>query len=158
MGRLICSKIWLFIVVVLVIVFNMKISLSAKTNDFENIYFYEYIGEELELKDIPVLFQNESVGEKVKYILDYFLEIENVICVPNETKLLDVYDSNGNIYLNFNSKILEYGGNYYETLLLEQLFRNVLSVEGVKTVTIIVNGRRTVLPEGHNIYFVDKIE
>ncbi len=154
MIKLINKKCLSFIILCLYILFNSYTNILANTFDTEYVYFYKEEDTSLSQKSIPIVFENSSVDYKINFILNYFLTLNDAPCVPEGTKLLDVYNSNGNIYLNFNSNIRNHGGNYYESVLLHQLFLNTFSVDGVNTVTIIIDGMWTELPEGQEIHFV----
>lgn len=75
------------------------------------------------------------------------------ICIPEGTRLLAVDILDGMLLLDVSADILQYGGgSAYEQGLVSQIMLNASEIEGVETVTLLIEGERVYLPEGTELY------
>lgn len=71
------------------------------------------------------------------------------VCIPEGTEVLSVDIYGGMLLLDVSADILNYGGgSAYELALVRQIMVNAAEIEGVESVTLLIDGERTYLPEG----------
>lgn len=71
--------------------------------------------------------------------------------IPEETELLNCSTYYDILTLNFSAGFINYGGNTKEEGILKQLAYTVRQIEGIKSLKILVDGKKVELPEGTDI-------
>lgn len=160
------NKIYIFIkkniLYVLIIVFILLITELVYCNEDEQCfgtnYYYSYDNDNIIWTNEKVLTTDDSFDEQLdSFFLNYF-NSKNLICMPINTEFLDTYYNNGNLFINLSEDVLIHGGTLYESVLLNQIFRTALSIDGVDTVTILINDSFICMPEGINTFFVTEYD
>ena len=96
----------------------------------------------------------QNIAKKAFITLDkLFNNVQNINYVPKNTKVLNVEKIGKKLYVNINSKILSYGGgSTYEVGLVRQLLYNIFQFDGIDTVSIFIENKKSYFPEGTLIY------
>lgn len=119
-----------------------------------NMYYYVEDDNNIYLESNPIYFNELSDRNTVYVLFNNFFENEYVAYIPTNTKLLNVYLYQNDLFIDLSSDVLKHGGNYYERMLLEQIYINAFQFSFIETVTILVDGEYQALPEGQQTYKV----
>lgn len=160
------SKIYYFIkkniLYVLIIVFILLITELVYCNEnkqqYETYYYYSLDNEDMVWENEEVEFNYANFDESLNSFFYNYFNNHNLICMPVDTTFLETYYDNGNLFINISPEILNHGGSFYESVLLSQIFRTALSINGVNSVTILINNSFVYMPEGINTFFVTSYE
>ena len=71
--------------------------------------------------------------------------------MPEGVELLEYSMQNDVLTLNFSESFIDYGGNAREEGILKQLAYTIRQIKGIKSMRILVEGRKIELPEGTDI-------
>jgi len=103
---------------------------------------------------VPVTRMVTKSDNQMKTALEELIKgpMENtglVSLLPQDTKVLDVAQSNGEVLVNFSKEIEGYGGGIdVEQSIVNSVVLTLSDFPGVETVTIQVEGKAGALPEG----------
>lgn len=102
--------------------------------------------------------QNKQEVEELFEVLfgDTSKEEENLI--PEGTRLIDFKFENGSLTLNFSEEIKNYGGTLKEQWIVYKILSTGFSIEGVQSITVLIEGQKDYLPEGTMIDAYEKKE
>jgi len=105
---------------------------------------------------VPVsVADTEFDGELPEILVKKLLDVEDrggiYSEIPEEVNLLDCSIYYDVLTLNFSASFINYGGNTREEGILKQLAYTVRQAEGIKSLKILVDGRKAELPEGTDI-------
>lgn len=92
--------------------------------------------------------ERAAAEERAFILFQAFFEGEHVGFVPDGVRLLNVQSKNGVLYVDVSREILAYGGSYYERCLISQIVRTALDMDGVDSVTLLIEGEVCALAEG----------
>lgn len=123
-----------------------------------DLFYYEEDKDSMKFVNDSVYVNNLDVEEQIIFLLNLLFLKDDILCTPNNTEVTGVYIDNHNIYVNMNENILNHGGNYYESVLLSQIYKNIFQFDEIKNITILVNGRIKNFPEGQQIKNVTQYE
>lgn len=105
---------------------------------------------------VPVSVQDAEFGGEltdilVNKLLDEPARGSIYTEMPEMTELLDYSTYYDVLTLNFSANLIGYGGNTREEGILKQLAYTVRQVDGIKSLRILVDGKKVELPEGTDI-------
>ncbi len=145
-------------VLILAIIMCFLMSESTKCSDqgYYSYYYKEYNGELVFAKNKIDI--SDKMEDNISVAINNLLINNQALCIPKDTKLLDVTIDGKIAILNFDENILLHGGNYYESVLLNQIFKNVLQFESIESIVILINGELVDFPEGHKIFNITELE
>ena len=118
------------------------------------IYYLENTFDEKLTFDEYIILGDFMDEYKIKLILEtyFYNSKKNINYIPEGTKVLNVKLINKDLFINFNSNIENYGGNHYETNLIRQVLHTCFQLEGIQSVTFLIDGKFKVLPEGNLVF------
>ncbi len=146
------------IIYLFIFIFVVMATQKLYCQQLQYVYYYEQTNTKMSFKKDVILFKSFDDEQNIKILFKTFLEKECLLCVPEGMEINDVKLEYGHLYLDFNENILDHGGNYYESVLLSQIYKNAFSFESVKSVTILINGEQSYLPEGQETVGVTEFE
>lgn len=103
---------------------------------------------------VPITRMVEKTDNVIKEALDELivgpLDNENLLPVlPKDTKVIDVKQKDSEVIVDFSKDIQGYGGGINtEQTLVNSVVLTVLQFDGVDSVSLLVEGKADVLPEG----------
>jgi spore germination protein GerM len=124
----------------------------------EGSVFYYTMNEQgnLDQYEQKIIFYSPFTSEEKASIL-----FENLFCksnskllwtaVPPNTTLIGLQLSEGHLVINVSKEIKEYGGSSWEQMVEIQLLDTAFSLDTVDQVTVRIEGKLDVLPEGTQI-------
>lgn len=141
---------------ILILVFMLQTVNGNELN--EKLYYYVFVDNKTSVKYRGFNFENsDNTSKKIFKLLTALINDKDIICIPENTKLLDVKVINKIVYLNFNEDILNYQGSLYEVIMLNQIFQNTLQFQEVDMVTILVENKVVDFKEGNSTTFIDSL-
>ena len=142
----------------LLLIFIFPQSVGAGDLGIVRVFYYEieYCGESLLSYyqiTVPAWFCVEVRAIIVfNEIFDNF-NPDKMVFVPPGVRILGVAfdDVRGHLTLNLSDDILNYGGTYFEDRLVSKLLANAAGLEGVRYLTVLIEGQQRYFPEGSMI-------
>ncbi len=95
--------------------------------------------------DLPL---EESMEEQAQALFEALLADPDLGFMPENVQVLGTFYAEGHLFVNLSQAITQYGGGYTEKCLTAQLANTGFSLSGVESVTLLVEGQLTYLPEG----------
>lgn len=133
------------------------ISLLFTTKVFGETHSYSYYDEDDILNEEYINFEGEYEEEFKLWFLIYQLIESEKNYIPENTKLLGIKINKKYAELNFSKEILNYGGTSYEVRLINQIVDTSINFPNINYVTILVDGELVFLPEGTQVFTMNKI-
>jgi spore germination protein GerM len=119
----------------------------AKTNRVHFINYEQYTLEEIwTTKYFKSYAYKEE--ERIKAIINYFFKNESNLYTPAGVRVISVSLKEELLILDVTPNINNYGGTFFELALKKQLLKTSLDIDGVKKVTLLINGELKPLAEG----------
>lgn len=139
------------------LLFPILFSLLLTTKVWGEPLSYYYYDNGDELNQIIYDFKDEFSNEyKLDLLIKELLKSNNNF-IPLGSELMDVKIINGYAELNFSNEILDYGGNYYEIRLINQILETTLNFPDINYVTFLIDGKLVPLNEGTTVFTINKI-
>ena len=124
---------------------------SYITYDGKGEVWVREILEDVKLKDDESVSVDTGLCEYANVIFSNLFSCENAYFIPENIKILNIYDMKGHLILDVSLDINKYGGTYYEKRLATQIIRNALDIDGINKVTLLIDGKLQALNEGTTI-------
>ena len=144
-----------FALLLVLIIFIFPQSIGAQNLDKLQIFYYEIgvDGEETLNYHHITIPAWLSVEHRALII---FTEIfdnadpDKMVFVPLNVRVLDAFffEDTAHLILNVSAEILNYGGTYFEYMMINKLLANAGGIPEVGYFSIWINGQRQYLPEG----------
>lgn len=138
--------------------YREKINLEASGRESESVpvtLFFKSVSNDVgKSYFVPVTRMVEKKDNVIKKALNELiagpLDKENLLPVlPKDTKVIDVKQQDSEVIVDFSKDIQEYGGGINtEQTLVNSIVLTVLQFDGVDSVSLLVEGKADVLPEG----------
>jgi spore germination protein GerM len=94
----------------------------------------------------------KDLNYKSFQIFKEFFNSSNPFIISDAKLLSSIIDRNtGELVLDISSGINDYGGNYYEAILINQILKTAFAIDEVKSVTLLIEGKQSELSEGRII-------
>lgn len=140
-----------FMMCIFVNCFTITSDANSNCNNYRVYYLDTTAEENLIFKEYD--FNGEfTLDTKISLILEDFLNDDDIIYIPDGTKIINTYLIMNDLIINFSSDIKNYGGTHYEINLLRQILYNVFQYDDIENVTFIVEDKFEILPEGSVVY------
>lgn len=128
----------------------------SKTNGKFDIYLFKRANDKY-IYTLPMSAEkpkaaNDGLPELI--IESLSKKVENGVLtteIPEGTKILESSLKGNLLVLNFNNKLINYGGTAREDGLLKQILYSMKQIDGAEKVRILVEGKSIELPEGTDI-------
>ncbi|MCL2573857.1 MAG: GerMN domain-containing protein [Defluviitaleaceae bacterium] len=151
-------KRFIIAIVLVLIIFAFPQSVGSGELDMLKVFFYEISEDGHDVMNyyniiIPVWLSVEQRAIIVfTEIFDNFNPDEMIYAPPNVQVLDVVFDAeNAHLIVNLSLDILNYGGTYFEHLLITKLMTNAANITNVNYFTILINSEPRYFPEGTTI-------
>lgn len=151
------KKYFLFILIFILIILITEKIYSSNIYSNATIYYYKDLGQTVSLESYTLPIKNTADTSNTDKIFEAFFNDEKIICIPKNTDLINTKIVSDHLFINVTKDILNYSGSYYENILLSQIAKTALSIDGINYVTILVEGELVYFPEGHNVYKIENI-
>lgn len=152
------KKNFIFVLIfVLIILITEKIYSSTLYTEAK-IYYYKDLGQTVTLENYTLPIENKADTLNTDKIFEKFFNDEKIICIPKNTKLINTKIVFDHLFINVTNDILDYSGSYYENILISQITKTAISIDGINYVTILIDGKLTYFPEGHNVNKINNSE
>jgi len=138
------------------IMINSDKLLCAEGKNKSDIYLHKVFNEKYTYL-APLSIEHSKID--VQYVASKLVELMDndysdkklVSFLPPGTKIVDSSISGNVLVVNFNENLVNYGGAAREEALLNQLLFSMKQISGIEKVRIMVNSKRSTLPEGTDI-------
>lgn len=148
-----------FAVIFLLVIFAERIEAGETRKDFQtiNIYYYDLSkGEDVfvsEPIDVYGGFSSEHIAYMIYGNLFEHYGTDRFPFISEGTKLLSAKINNGHLMINASGQIADYGGGTaFEQALVNTILKNAEQIEGVTKISLLIEGKLEVLPEGTDIF------
>ncbi len=123
---------------------------AVKAEQVESVHYLKVIDNSIEKWEAKKLYFEDTASkdERTLSVFQNLFSKEEGSFIPKDVKVLNVETKNKHLIINFSEEILNYGGSYYEQRLLAQILKTAAYMEEVEKITICVNGKVAILPEG----------
>ena len=130
---------------------------KVKATEIETIYYVthdEETGEEVEQREEFEFYGQFSAEEKALVLFsNLFGNTEKYQIATENVKILNIAMVENCLHLNVSEDIRSYGGgNAYERLLRRKIVKTAIHIKNVDSITLLIDGVSTHLPEGTLIF------